>query len=276
MSPRSIRRAAEHKARKLAAKQERLQSALIADADSEPVTIPRTEPRASASGPTGPRILEGKAISSLNALKTGLTGRTVLLSSDEAPAYASHIEQYRAEYSPIGLRETELVQSLADTSWRLRRIPGLEMAIYAQGRIEFAGCFDAHDPSLRDSMIELQTHVKYEKQLRNLHIQEGRLARRYATESKELRELQRGRKEREKTTRAEAGEFEFSKTRIALHAPIAPASNQFEFSIPQAAASASHQTAPPSPAATTPSSSSAAAPEHSLAQSLQLLANADS
>jgi hypothetical protein len=185
-----------------------------------------TEPRASASGATGPRTPEGKAISSLNALRTGLTGRTVLLSSDDAAAYASHIENYRAEYSPVGLRETELVQSLADTSWRLRRIPGLEMAIYAQGRCEFAGCFDAHDPSLRAGMIELQTHLKYEKQLRNLQIQESRLTRRYANEAKELRDLQSQRKERREATVGDC-------PKTFIPATSARTAREFEFSTAQ-------------------------------------------
>ena len=232
MSPRSIRRAAEHKARKLAAKQQRLQSALIIDADSEPPTVPRTEPRASASGPTGPRTPEGKALASLNALKTGLTGRTVLLPAEDAEAYASHIEQYRAEYAPVGIRETELVQSLADTSWRLRRIPGLEMAIYALGRIEFAASFDAQDPSLRDSMIELQTFLKYEKNLRNLHLQESRLRRRYTAETKDLRNLQHERTEGDKAAGGDCPNVDCPATVIPATAHTA-APREFEFSTPR-------------------------------------------
>ena len=218
MSPRSIRRAAEHKARKLAAKQERFQ----------PPSLPSTEPRASASGgPTGPRTAEGKAISSMNALKTGLTGRTVLLSSDDAEVYASHIENYRAEYSPVGLRETELVQSLADTCWRLGRIPGLEMALYALGRREFAASFDAHDPLLRDNMIELETFLKYEKHLRNLHVQESRLRRRYTAELKGLRDLQRERSERDRATR---GDYPYADGLPTVITTDAPAPREFEFS----------------------------------------------
>ena len=233
MSPRSIRRAAEHKARKLAAKEQRLHEASIANAEPEASAtlipdlhapaLPSTEPRASASASasasepratpasnarlaanranashsTGPRTPEGKSKISLNAVKTGLTGRTVLLPSDDAAAYQSHIEQYRNEFRPAGLRETELVQSLADTSWRRQRIPGLEMAIYALGRVELGGNFDDHDESVRSNMIELETFFKYEKQLRNLQLQEARLARRYEIELAELRELQKERASRE-------------------------------------------------------------------------------
>ena len=89
---------------------------------------------ANAQLSTGPRTTEGKAMSSMNAVKTGLTGRTVLLPSDDADAYRQHLAAYENEFKPVGLRECELVQSLADIQWRLQRIPGLEMAIYARGR----------------------------------------------------------------------------------------------------------------------------------------------
>ncbi len=154
--------------------------------------------RLNAQLSTGPRTPYGKAKSSLNAVKTGLTGRTVLLHGDDAEAYRGHIVAYEKEYKPVGLRESELVQSLADTQWRLARIPGLEMAIYTRGRCEFADRFEDQASELRTSMIELETHLKYEKQLRNLQLQESRLARRFEKESAELRELQKARKASEK------------------------------------------------------------------------------
>jgi hypothetical protein len=112
MTPRSIRRAGERKANKLARK---------ADVN-----------RKNAQLSTGPVTEAGKAIASLNALKSGLTGRTVLLSIDDAAQYKTHIQSYEDHFQPIGPEEQALVQSLADTSWRLARIPGLEMAIYAK------------------------------------------------------------------------------------------------------------------------------------------------
>ena len=172
-------------------------------------------------GSTGPRSPEGKAVASLNAVKTGLTGRTVLLPADDSAAYAAHIAEYESEYQPVGLRERELVQSLADTSWRLQRIPGLELALYARGRAEFAETFSQDDPTLVASKIELETFLKYEKQLKNLQLQEARLTRRYEKESAELRSLQ---KERQATQapkseeQAKAG-FVFSSAPAVAFAP---------------------------------------------------------
>jgi hypothetical protein len=72
---------------------------------------------------TGPTSPEGKAKSSLNALKTALTGRTVLLPTDDAAAYQQHLSDYEKDLRPVGQRECDLVQSIADASWRLQRIP---------------------------------------------------------------------------------------------------------------------------------------------------------
>ncbi len=156
----------------------------------------------------GPVTPEGKRISSLNAVKTGLTGRTVLLAADDADAYRALLVAYEAEYKPVGLRESELVQSMADTQWRLQRIPTLESAIYARGRHEFAESHSDKELSLRIALIDLDTHLKYERQLRNLQLQESRLTRRFDKESAELRQLQKNR-----TTPVKGPEFVFSNQR---------------------------------------------------------------
>jgi hypothetical protein len=153
--------------------------------------------RANAQLSSGPRTTAGKAVSCMNAIKTGLTGRTVLLPSDDAEAYRQHIAAYENEYRPVGVRERELVQSLADLQWRLQRIPGLEMAIYARGRDEFAAQFEELDPSVRSARIDLETFLYYEKPLRNLQLQEGRLRRHREKDLAELRELQEQRRQAE-------------------------------------------------------------------------------
>ena len=133
MTPRSIRRAAERKALKLARKQDQ-QSAI------SPAQLAAN--RANSQLSTGPRTAQGQARSSTNALRTGLTGRTVLLPGDSAEAYVTHIEQLTAEWRPVGARESNLVMSIADTEWRLRRVPALEYALFARGREELAEKFD--------------------------------------------------------------------------------------------------------------------------------------
>jgi len=192
--------------------------------------------RANALFSTGPKSPEGRAKSSLNAVKSGLTGRTVLLHSDDAAEYQEYIRGWQEEFQPVGQRESELVQSISDTCWRLRRVPGLEMAIYAQGRLEFANSFDQHDPALRSHMIELKTMLAYDKQLRNLQLQESRLARRREKEMAELRALQKERKEKQAQALAAAAKQKSAplnaSERTGRLVPVVRDSNEsgFEFS----------------------------------------------
>jgi len=139
---------------------------------------------------TGPTSEAGKAKSSLNAVKTGLTGRTVLLPGDDAARYEAHVAQFFGGFQPVGDDERNLVQSLADTEWRLQRIPGLEMGIYALGRLEFAELFTTEDEAVRRHLIEAKIFLAYQRQLNNLSIQEGRLRRQREKDTAVLRDLQ--------------------------------------------------------------------------------------
>ncbi len=208
MTPRQLRRAAERKQRK----QELKAARSVSDAQV-------AANQANSQLSTGPTSPEGKAKSSLNAVKTGLTGRTVVLPTDDAAVYENHIREYFHELKPVGVRESELAQSLADTAWRLERIRSIEMAIYAQGHIQFADLFDAEHPAIRRRLVDLHTHLTYEKQLRNLQLQEARLRRHREKDSAELRQLQQERLQKENeqlettarpSSSAQQNGFEFS------------------------------------------------------------------
>jgi len=97
----------------------------------QPCLATPTTPRAAANRlnaahSTGPRTPAGKHRSSLNALRHGLTARTAVLPSEDPAAYESHLSQFRDEYQPATPTESQLVRELADTSWRLNRIPLIE------------------------------------------------------------------------------------------------------------------------------------------------------
>jgi hypothetical protein len=91
------------------------------------IQINRTEiNRANAQHSTGPRTESGKQRSSLNALSHGLTARSAVAPSEDPAAYQQHCRLFMDEYQPATPTETQLVQQLADTSWRINRIPLLE------------------------------------------------------------------------------------------------------------------------------------------------------
>ncbi len=136
---------------------------------------------------SGPTSDTGKAKSSLNAVKTGLTGRTVLLPGDDAGYYEAHVADFFKRWDPTSDDERNLVQSLADTDWRLLRIPALEMGIYALGRMEFAAEFPKEDEAVRKHLIEAKIFLTYRKDLNNLSIQESRLRRQREKDTEALK-----------------------------------------------------------------------------------------
>jgi hypothetical protein len=208
--------------------------------ETEPSTISAARlaaNRQNAQKSGGPTTPEGKAISSLNAVKCGLTGNAMLFANRaDIVRYFAHVESYETQFQPVGPEESALVQSIADIRWRLNRIPGLELAILATGSLVVS----ESNPSLAapdaEMALELYVRRQYEKELRNLHLQENRLARRRERESAELLRLQSARKSKEEEALAEAAQaallaqhrklpltqipgvgFDFSRSRFATY-----------------------------------------------------------
>ena len=88
--------------------------------------------RANSQHSTGPRTEPGKQRSSQNALRHGLTAQTAVLPTEDPEAYQRHIQQFLDEYAPATPTETQLVHEIANTSWRLNRIPFLEAELLSQ------------------------------------------------------------------------------------------------------------------------------------------------
>ncbi len=182
---------------------------------------------------TGPTSETGKSRSSLNAVKTGLTGHTVLLPSDDAAAYEAHIAQFLKRYEPFGNDEANLVHSLANTEWRLNRIFPLEMGIYAVGRLEFAELFPNEDAAVRNQLIEARIFLSYQRQLNNLSIQEGRLRRQREKDTAALGELQNQRKHLAKKRLDQAAYQYIQAVHDDQQDAFDPAALGFEFSFNQ-------------------------------------------
>ena len=94
-----------------------------------PIPFRNKTNRANSLHSTGPKTQAGKKRSSLNAVRHGLTGKTVVMPNDDLKAYQAHLESFNDEYDPKGPTEAHLVQALADTSWRLNRIAALETGL---------------------------------------------------------------------------------------------------------------------------------------------------
>ena len=131
MTPRSIRRAAEHKARKKAAKAARLNpipnEAATASQDDNgsesniPSAAQFAANHANAQLSTGPTSAEGKAISSRNHTTHGLAAipcfNFKVLPGEDQTVYDSLLATYRREWNPDTATEHDLVTRLATHAW---------------------------------------------------------------------------------------------------------------------------------------------------------------
>jgi hypothetical protein len=259
MSPRAARRAAEREALKLARKANastvnnqlpagntasEIPAVFMAAAGaSEPLSDARLAAnRANAALSTGPTSPEGKAKSCLNAVKTGLTGRTVLLSTDDAAVYQQHLDRHFSQYNPATDEEKALVQAIGDTEWRLLRIAPLEAGIYAIGRRQLADQFaDEQDQTNREALIHARIFMTYREDLNNLALQERRLRSQLAVDTAKLEQLQKDRHDKHKNDFAAAKTW--YKMAQKRQIPFDPAFFGFVFSVEELADQIMHEEA---------------------------------
>jgi hypothetical protein len=113
---------------------------------------------------TGPRTEPGKAISRMNALKTGIDARNEAASGENPAALAALAAEYDHEFQPIGLVERLLVDILIKDDWFLRRYRflaadlvnhGATVAYEAKRGADFGAGFAANT----DSFQRLHRHI---------------------------------------------------------------------------------------------------------------------
>ena len=75
---------------------------------------------------TGPRTEEGKARSSQNASKHGLSGRSVAVAPGEHEEFQQLLADFTAEIKPQGVVQQTLFDELVAAAWNLRRARRME------------------------------------------------------------------------------------------------------------------------------------------------------
>ena len=184
--------------------------------------------RKNAARSTGPVTAEGKRRSSLNALRHGLTGQTVVLPEDDLAAYQKHCAQFHAELKPQGLLETKAVQTIADTYWRLDRIRAMENNLFSLGFHELSGELSSDDPAIHCALVQAKSLDGRGDLLARLSLYEQRLNRILAQAKAELKQLQQQRAEAEREALLTASKIRNLKQ--ALNQPWQPEQDGFEFS----------------------------------------------
>jgi hypothetical protein len=146
--------------------------------------------KANAQKSTGPRTEAGKARSKLNALRHGLTGHTIVLPTEDHAAYQRHTQRFAGQFKPAGALEEQLVQMLADCTWRLNRIPALETNLLTLGMTELEDRISTGHPEADAALATAQSFRGHASAFAILTVYEQRIARLFAKTLDQLRQIQ--------------------------------------------------------------------------------------
>jgi hypothetical protein len=94
--------------------------------------------RANAEKSTGPRSEDGKAASSRNALKHGMTARSYIVFDEDWDDFLAFHEKLRQDYEPRGAAEEEIVERIVMAAWCLRRCWRIEAAMMDEAALSVA------------------------------------------------------------------------------------------------------------------------------------------
>jgi hypothetical protein len=92
----------------------------------------RTANRRNAKKSTGPRTVKGRARSSINALKHGLTAAQIIVADEKSEDLENFHNGLIDVLMPVGGLEEQLVERIAVCAWRLRRIYRIEARLLAE------------------------------------------------------------------------------------------------------------------------------------------------
>jgi hypothetical protein len=160
--------------------------------------------RANASRSTGPKTEAGKHRSSLNAMRHGLTGHTVVLPAEDLAAYNLFTKHLFDELKPVGLLEKQFAQLIADTSWRLNRVPALEHNLSALGFDEHQNSIKTEHPEAHAAMVITEALRERGRYINSISMHGERLSRQLDRTLLRLHALQAQRRATEANNLADA------------------------------------------------------------------------
>ena len=180
--------------------------------------------RRNALRSTGPRTPEGKARSSRNNLRHGLTGQVTVLPCEDREAHDAFCDRLIAGFNPQAPIEEQLAHSIAEDAWRLNRVVAIENNIFALGRGKDRG-------EIRNALADAQSFLDHAREINLLSLYEQRIHRNMQRNLNQLRELQNER-EAERRQRMEEAKL-LAQQSLANGVPFDPVQNGFEFSNPE-------------------------------------------
>jgi hypothetical protein len=126
---------------------------------------------------------------SLNAVRHGLTGQTVVMPWEDRQEYDKFCQAFIADLKPVGFEQTQLAQTVADCQWRLNRASAYESAIFFyESYLAYQGL---HEEEVEMEMSKARVAMTVEKHLLNIALYESRIQRKMMNARKALKELQK-------------------------------------------------------------------------------------
>ena len=188
--------------------------------------------RTNSQKSTGPRTGAGKKRSSLNALRHGLTGQTVVLPEEDLAAHIAFAKSIVESFSPENANEIQLAQSYAEYQWRLNRIAAIETTLFTLGIMEDnAENLNLENPQVHNAVSYAKTFRSQSGEFGRLSMYNQRLENSAAKVLKQLKELQAERRQYEARDMRQAASVYRMKQMLNL--PFDPKENGFDLTIDQ-------------------------------------------
>jgi len=150
--------------------------------------------RRNAKHSRGPKSDHGKHRSSLNAMRHGLTGRTVVLPGEDMEEFKRFSKEIADSLNAESPMERQFAQTVADSQWRLNRARTFEDGMIALGHFEEAGNFTAYSPEIHAALTAAKVFRDHSKDFVNLALYEQRIGRAQKEAFRQLYDLQDRRK----------------------------------------------------------------------------------
>jgi len=177
---------------------------------------------------TGPRTPEGKARSSQNARRHGVTAQTTVMTDEDRLHHDDFCNRMMADLAPVGSMEIFLASSVAEEAWRLNYTRAQCNNIVALGHFDSSDPYTDEHPEVQTAIVAAETTRNQAKQLELLSLYEQRIHRKFQKHYDELKKAQAERLAKRKAELEDARLL--SQMAKVQHLPYLPAEDEFVFS----------------------------------------------
>ena len=178
---------------------------------------------------TGPKTVEGRNRSRLNALRHGLTGQVTTMTEEDRTAHDQFSQALIRSLAPEGAMETQLAQRVATDSWRLNRSSAIEENLFAHGLHRDSGDLCPDDQQIDAAFVTARVFLQRSHELQLLTLYQQRLNRAIQQNLALLQSLQAARIARREVEMKEAASLLQANEMKGLE--YDPAQDGFVFSI---------------------------------------------